>query len=291
MCNVNTLIEVLLHQREHNVDNSVYKMIQCDFSYNSNHMEGSRLTSEQTRMVFGRKTISGDNIALDDIYEARNHFDAFDMILDRRDDPIDAAMLCALHRTLKADTSQANNPVYSVGEFKKFENVVGFNEMGTTHPDLVPDRIASLLSGYESDPKHDFDDILTLHVEFESIHPFSDGNGRIGRLIMFKECLRNDIVPFIITDELRDFYIRGLGLYHEEHGWLRDTCLTAQDLFNAKYTSLTMSYAKALDIASSKDASLAFEELEGDAKTCSKLTSGLPSGSLSRDDRGDDGRC
>lgn len=241
------LIEVLLHQREYGINDSVYKMIQCDFAYNSNHMEGSRLTPEQTRMVFGRKTISGDNIAFDDIWEARNHFEAFDEILELSDEPIDADMLFSLHRVLKSGTSQASNPMYSIGEYKKYENVIGHLDLPTTPPELVADEIDNLLSNYEARSPHTLDDILEFHVAFEKIHPFSDGNGRIGRLLMFKECLRNDITPFIITDDLRDYYIRGLSMFKTERGWLRDTCLTAEDRFIAKYLPIAQSYAKALE--------------------------------------------
>lgn len=244
------LIAVLLHQRNNGIDDSAYKMLQCDFAYNSNHMEGSRLTPEQTRMVFGRKTISGDNISLDDVLEAMNHFEAFDSILDRYDEPISEDMLFALHRTLKAGTSQARSALYSVGEYKKYENVVGALDTPTTPPERVEEEMNGLLRKYEQAGKHGVDDILSFHVAFEQIHPFSDGNGRVGRLLMFKECLRNDIVPFIVTDDLRDFYIRGLQNFREEKGWLRDTCLTAQDRFIAKYMPLAESYARAMDAAS-----------------------------------------
>ncbi len=241
------LLGVLLHQRENRIDDSVYKMVQCDFAYNSNHMEGSRLTSEQTRMVFGRKEISGEGIPLDDILEAMNHFEAFDTILDRSGDPLDADLLRSLHGTLKAGTTQARNPLYSVGDYKKYENVVGALDLSTTPPEKVEAEMEALLRGYERTGKHDLDDVLSFHVAFERIHPFSDGNGRIGRLIMFKECLRNGIVPFIITDDLHAFYIRGLQNFHEERGWLRDTCLTAQDRFIERYLPLAESYAKAMD--------------------------------------------
>lgn len=258
------LIDVLRHQRYHRVDDSVYKMLQCDFAYNSNHMEGSRLTPEQTRMVFGRKTISGDNISLDDIMEAMNHFEAFDSILDRYNDPIDADMLFSLHRTLKKGTTQAKNELYSVGEYKKYENVIGVLDTPTTPPEKVEAEVNELLRKYEQVGKHEIDDVLAFHVAFEQIHPFSDGNGRIGRLLMFKECLRNDIVPFIITDDLRDFYIRGLQNFREEKGWLRDTCLTAQDRFVEKYMPLAESYARAMDDARRKQAI----SLEQEKKDC-----------------------
>ena len=244
-----TLLAVLLHQRENGIDDSVYKMVQCDFAYNSNHMEGSRLTPEQTRMVFGRKTISGENIALDDILEAMNHFAAFDAVLDRSDEPLSVDMLLSLHRTLKAGTTQARNPLYSVGEFKRYANVIGDNEVATTPPERVAEEIDRLIGRYERVDAHDFDDLLAFHVAFERIHPFSDGNGRVGRLLLFKECLRNDITPYIITDDLRSFYIRGLKNFASERGWLRDTCLTAQDRFIARYLPLAESYAKAMEEA------------------------------------------
>lgn len=244
------LIEVLLHQRENGIDDSVYKMIQCDFAYNSNHMEGSRLSPEQTRMVFARKTISGDNIALDDILEAMNHFEALDVILDTYDEPLCEDMLFQLHRTLKAGTTQARNPLYSVGAYKQYANVIGDEELETTPPEKVAEDINQLLSDYEKADERDFDSLLSFHVRFERIHPFSDGNGRIGRLLLFKECLRNDITPYIITDDLRAYYIRGLKNFRSEKGWLRDTCLTAQDRFIARYMPLAESYAKALESAS-----------------------------------------
>lgn len=241
------LLTVLQHQRAHRVDDSVYKMIQCDFAYNSNHMEGSKLTSEQTQMVFNRKTISGDNIMLDDILEAMNHFEAFDAILDRYDEPLSEDLILGLHRTLKNGTTQAKNPLYSVGAYKRYENVIGAVGIPTTPPDKVADEIDGLFKRYERQDGHDFDDLLVLHVAFERIHPFSDGNGRVGRLLLFKECLRNDITPYIITDDLRDFYIRGLSYFNSEREWLRDTCLAAQDRFIAKYLPLAESYARAME--------------------------------------------
>lgn len=240
------LLDILLYQREQQIDDSVYKMVQCDFAYNSNHMEGSRLTAEQTRMVFGKRTISGDNIRLDDIYEAMNHFTAFDLILDHYDAPLSDDMLFTLHRTLKAGTSQASNPLYSVGGYKRYENVIGNLEVETTPPEKVAEEIDRLLAAYEQSDLHDLDDLLEFHVNFERIHPFSDGNGRIGRLLLFKECLRNDVMPFIITEDLRDYYIRGLQMFNKEQGWLRDTCLTAQDRFIAKYVPLAESFLRAM---------------------------------------------
>lgn len=240
------LLGVLLHQRENRVADSVYKMVQCDFAYNSNRMEGSRLTPEQTQMVFSRQEISGEGIPLDDILEAMNHFEAFDVVLDRSNDPLSADLLCSLHGILKAKTTQAKNPLYSVGGYKKYENVVGPLDLPTTSPEKVEDAIDALIRNYERIRTHSLDDILAFHVAFEQIHPFSDGNGRVGRLIMFKECLRNNIAPFIVTDYLRAFYIRGIQNFHEETGYLRDTCLTAQDLFIKRYTPLAKSYAKAM---------------------------------------------
>lgn len=243
------LLAVLLHQRENGIDDSVYKMIQCDFAYNSNHMEGSRLSPEQTRMVFDRKAISVENVPLDDILEAMNHFEAFDAILDCCDKPLNADVLLSLHRTLKAGTTQARNPLYSVGEFKRYANVIGGGEVATTPPERVAREVDRLIGSYEQADARSLDDLLAFHVAFERIHPFSDGNGRVGRLLLFKECLRNDIVPFVITDDLRTYYLRGLKNYAHERGWLRDTCQTAQDRFKTKYLPLAESYAKAMEEA------------------------------------------
>jgi len=239
------LLEIYLHQREYAVEGNIYKNTQCDFAYNSNHMEGSVLTPDQTRMVFERNKITGNGIPLDDIAEAKNHFVAFDFILDTIGEPLSDEYICKLHAILKANTKQADSPMFAVGEYKKFENTIG--DTKTTQPDEVAAEMQSLLSSYESQKDHSFDDIVDFHYHFEAVHPFSDGNGRVGRLVMLKECMRHNIMPFIILDEKRDFYIRGLRNYPQDKGWLLDTCRDAQDRFKEKYIPLAKSYLEAMD--------------------------------------------
>ena len=238
------LLKVYLHQREYAAEGSIYKNTQCDFAYNSNHMEGSVLTSDQTRMIFERNKITGNGVPLDDIAEAQNHFIAFDFILDTIDEPLSDEYICKLHAILKTNTRQADNPMFAVGEYKKFENTIG--DIKTTHPDKVAVEMQKLMSSYESQEARSFDDIVDFHYHFESIHPFSDGNGRVGRLVMFKECMRHNVTPFIILDEKRDFYIRGLRSYLQDKGWLLDTCRDAQDVFEEKYIPLAESYLEAM---------------------------------------------
>jgi len=242
--NKNDLLCVYFHQRDNRVDGSIYKNTQCDFAYNSNHMEGSKLTEDQTRMIYERNKISGSGISIDDITETKNHFIAFDFILDTVDNPLTNEYLCHLHGIVKANTKQATDPMYAVGGYKKYENTIG--DVITTSPDKVIKDMETLLDRYEHNIRHDLKDIIDFHFHFETIHPFSDGNGRVGRLIMFKECLRHDVIPFIITDDKRDFYIRGLRNYPQEKGWLTDTCLYAQDIFIAKYIPLAQSYLDAM---------------------------------------------
>lgn len=239
------LLDVYRHQHENGVPDNVYKITQCDFAYNSNHMEGSRLTHEQTVLIYERNSISGRQVPVDDIIEAKNHFDAFDYIIDHSAEPLSHDLFKTLHKILKAGTTQATrNDVYTIGEYKRFENAIGaVAEIQTSSPQDVPSDMETLLKDY--DPQSvDFEGILDFHWRFERIHPFSDGNGRVGRLIMFKECLRFGITPFIITDDLRDFYIRGLQNWQSERGWLRDTCLTAQDRFKDRLLPMAERYAE-----------------------------------------------
>lgn len=237
------LVQVLRYQRDHHIDGNVYKACQCDFAYNSNHIEGSTLTHDQTVQIFDRQTFSG-TAKVDDIVETRNHFEAFDQILDSYDSPLDAAYLCSLHGTLKAGTSDANNPIMAIGHFKIAQNVIGgtISETSTAKPADVPELIDDLVGGYEAAVTHDFGDIIAFHWRMERIHPFSDGNGRVGRLVMFKECLRSGITPFIITDDLRGYYLRGLRESEREPGYLTDTCGFAQDRFEAEYMPLAREF-------------------------------------------------
>lgn len=236
MLSAREFLDVLRCQRGHRVEDGVYPMVQCDFAYHSNRIEGNRLSAEQTRMLFDERAVSVGQARQDDIRETTNHFQAFDLILDCWDEGLSAGLLFALHRTLKAGTAQAEDPRCSVGGYKRCETVIGSLELATTPPEQVAEAVDRLLSGYERQSgQHDLDDLLAFHVQFERIHPFSDGNGRIGRLLLFKECLRSGLTPFFIPYDLRDYYFRGLRMFGRERGWLRDTCLTAQDRFAAQY--------------------------------------------------------
>lgn len=242
------LQEVLVYQKDHHIDGSVYKACQCDFAYNSNHIEGSTLTHDQTVQIFDRETFSG-TARVDDIVEARNHFSAFDEILDTWEAPIDAECLCHLHRTLKDGTSDARDPIMAVGSFKRFSNVIGgaIGDVETAAPSDVPRLIESLVREYEAQQgPRVLEDIVRFHWGLERIHPFSDGNGRVGRLVMFKECLRAGITPFIITEDLRAYYIRGLREYARTPGYLNDTCGFAQDRFEASYMPLAREFSAEL---------------------------------------------
>lgn len=258
---VDLLLQALIDQRDKHFDGGAYKACQCDFAYNSNHMEGSTLTHDQTVQVFDRGHFSG-TAKVDDIVEARNHFAAFDFILDNASDPLSADLLCHLHLTLKQGTSDALNKAAAVGSFKVLPNYIsgGVSDVPTADPKDVPTLVDRLISQYEGRGRIVVDDVVAFHHDLERIHPFSDGNGRIGRLVMFKECLRNGIVPFIITEELRPFYIRGLRLFSRERGWLTDTCLTAQDRFKDTYLRSALDYAKVVGIGDAGDLS---EQLDG----------------------------
>lgn len=269
---VGYLLDVYKHQKAHHVPDNIYKITQCDFAYSSNHIEGSQLTHEQTVLIFERNRISGLQVPIDDILEARNHFNAFDYMLEHVEAPLSHQLFQDIHRILKTGTSQeAQNDIYTIGEYKKIENVIGTG-IETFAPEKVFDGIEALLEDYSSVGCTDIDDILDFHYRFERIHPFSDGNGRVGRLVMFKECLRHDITPFIITDDLRDFYIRGMQNWQVEHGWLRDTCLTAQDRFESKMMPMAKRYAETFHLGFSLNAEAhrcqaASETLEEGAKT------------------------
>ncbi|WP_130811475.1 Fic family protein [Olsenella sp. Marseille-P4559] len=239
-----TLLEVLVYQRDHHIDGNVYKACQCDFAYNSNHIEGSTLTHDQTVQIFDRAVFSG-TAKVDDIVETRNHFSAFDQMLDSWDAPLDTDYLCGLHRTLKEGTSDAGNPMMAVGSFKRLSNVIGgaASDVETAAPTDVPGLVDALVCAYEDQASHTFDDIVRFHWGFERIHPFSDGNGRVGRLVMFKECLRAGLTPFIITEDLRGYYLRGLREYERTPGYLTDTCGFAQDRFEEGYMPLAREFA------------------------------------------------
>lgn len=221
----------LVFEKENGITGGIYHKLQIELTYHSNHMEGSRLSHEQTRNIFETNTIDASEgaINVDDILEAVNHFRCIDLIIDQAKRPVSEAMIKQLHLLLKRGTADSRKSWFSVGDYKKLANEVGGKE--TAAPKDVPKRMKELISDYRKLETVTLDDLLDFHYRFESIHPFQDGNGRIGRLILFKECLRNGIVPFIIEDDMKMYYYRGLNEWRHEKGWLRDTCLAAQDRF------------------------------------------------------------
>lgn len=227
------LLKRLREEKEARIRGGIYHRTQVDLTYNSNHIEGSRLTHEQTRYIFETNTIgvSDQSINVDDIVETTNHFRCIDLVIDRAEERLSEAFVKELHRILKTGTSDSSKSWFNVGDYKKLPNEVGGNV--TCPPDEVHARMKALLSAYNARPRKSLEDIIDLHQKFEAIHPFQDGNGRVGRLVMFKECLANGIVPFIITEELKLFYYRGLREWGHVNGYLTDTCLSAQDSYKA----------------------------------------------------------
>ena len=223
------LLSVLREQQRLRLTGSIYHRTQIDLTYNSNHMEGSRLTHDQTRYIFETNTIgiTAESVNVDDVIETSNHFRCIDLIIDRAEENLTEAFVKELHRVLKSGTSDSRRDWFAVGEYKRLPNEVGGRE--TTPPEEVHREMQALLKEYNAKRDKTFEDILDLHHRFECIHPFQDGNGRVGRLLMFKECLANGHVPFIITDDLKMFYYRGLQHWPHIKGYLMDTCLTAQD--------------------------------------------------------------
>ena len=224
------LLSRLKAEKDAHVHGGVYHRVQIDLTYNSNHIEGSRLTHEQTRFIFETNTIGADGVMnVDDVVETANHFRCIDMVIDNVPRMLTESFIKQLHAVLKNGTTDSRKSWFAVGDYKKLPNEVGLRE--TVEPERVADAMKALLRSYRAEEAKQLDDLLDFHYRFERIHPFQDGNGRVGRLILFKECLRNEIVPFIITDELKPFYYRGLQNWETEKGFLRDTCLTAQDAF------------------------------------------------------------
>ena len=230
---VKTLLSILQEEKRTKYAGGIYHKTQIDLTYNSNHIEGSRLTYDQTRYIFETNTIGVENEVLnvDDVIETSNHFRCIDLIIDHAASTLSEHFIKKLHHILKTGTSDSRKDWFAVGEYKRLPNEVG--GMQTSLPEEVADRMKALLSDYNAVPKKTLDNILDFHVRFERIHPFQDGNGRVGRLIMFKECLKYNIVPFIIEENLKMFYYRGLKEWYNEKGYLTDTCLTAQDKYKA----------------------------------------------------------
>lgn len=236
------LLAALREQKEMRMKGGIYHRTQIDLTYNSNHIEGSRLTKEQTRYIFETNTlgITSENTRIDDIMETVNHFRCIDYVIDHATDKITETHIKQLHLILKTNTSDNHKPWFAVGDYKRLANAVGEEE--TVQPEEVHKKMKALLATYHAIKKIQFDDILDFHVRFERIHPFQDGNGRVGRLIMFWQCLQSNIVPFIITDDLRLFYYRGIQNWGKINGYLRDTCLTAQDNFKGILDYYRISY-------------------------------------------------
>ena len=225
----NNLLAFLKREKDSSLKGGIYHKIQIDLTYNSNHIEGSRLSHDQTRFIFETKTlgITDDAVKVDDIIETVNHFRCIDLAIEGANTKLSESFIKQLHYILKTGTTDTQKSWFKVGDYKMIENEVGGSE--TVRPEDVTSEMKALLADYNSKSEITFDDILDFHVRFESIHPFQDGNGRVGRLIMFKECLKHNIVPFIITEELKMFYCRGIKEWKNERGYLRDTCLTGQD--------------------------------------------------------------
>ena len=237
-----TLLDILRDQKEGKYSGGIYHRTQIDLTYNSNHMEGSRLTRNQTRYIFETNTVGVENEVLnvDDVIETVNHFRCIDLVIDHADDILSEKFIKKLHLTLKNGTSDSRKDWFAVGEYKKIPNEVG--GMDTALPEEVADKMKTLFKEYNVIKEKTLEDILDFHVKFERIHPFQDGNGRVGRLIMFKECLKHNIVPFIIEDNLKLFYYRGLKEWDNEKGYLTDTCLTAQDKYKTYLNYFRIAY-------------------------------------------------
>lgn len=237
-----TLLEILKEEKSNNVSGRIYHKVQIDLTYNSNHIEGSRLTHDQTRYIFDTNTIgiTTEGVKVDDILETVNHFRCVDLIIENANQQLSERFIKRLHLILKTGTSDSQREWFSIGEYKKLPNEVGGAE--TTLPEDVEREMKALLHEYNSKDNKTFYDILDFHVKFERIHPFQDGNGRVGRLIMFKECLKYNIVPFIIEDNIKMFYYRGLVEWGRVEEYLVDTCLSQQDKFKQHLDYFRISY-------------------------------------------------
>lgn len=243
----NVILQLLRDEKEAKVSGGLYHELQVRMTYNSNHLEGSKLTEEQTRMIFETNTIdAGDGVPVDDILETVHHFQAIDYVIDHTEDVLSEEIIKHLHYILKHDTKDAALGWFAVGDYKKRPNMIGGHE--TAKPAEVHNRIRDLLNRYNkiSETRQiTLNDVIAFHAEFEYIHPFQDGNGRVGRLVALKECLRYNIVPFLIEDSKKAFYYRGLANWKQEKGWLTDTCLDGQDTFKALLDALEIPYDKA----------------------------------------------
>lgn len=226
----NPILQILRDEKDAKISGGIYHELQIRMTYNSNHIEGSKLTEDQTRLIFETNTLDvGDGISVDDILETVHHFRAIDYVIDCADKPLDENIIKQLHYILKHDTKDSTLEWFAVGDYKKRANVVGGRE--TTKPKDVSAIMAALIAEYNKKESVDINDIIEFHSAFEHIHPFQDGNGRVGRLIAFKECLKHGIVPFIIEDSKKVYYYRGLSEWDKDRKYLIDTCLDGQDTF------------------------------------------------------------
>lgn len=245
--NISDLINELILERKRNEKGGIYHFSQVNFAYNSNKIEGSKLTEDQTNEIFETNSYfpkNDDLIKLDDLNEMKNHFRLFDYMLDNYDKPLTKEMMIDMNVILKRNTSYEADPSYNVGGFKIRGNYIGnkIEYVQTAKPNEVSEKLDDLLNKYEIKDNITLDDIVDFHYDFEIIHPFGDGNGRVGRMIMFKECLKNNIMPFIISDDVRPYYMRGLKNYPQEKGWLRDTILNQQDVYTNMVNELLKAY-------------------------------------------------
>ncbi|MBO4540217.1 MAG: Fic family protein [Clostridia bacterium] len=226
----NVILQTLRDEKAAGISGGLYHELQVRMTYNSNHIEGSRLTEDQTRLIFETNTLNtGDGVAVDDILETVHHFRAIDYVIDHADDVLTAELIKQLHYILKHDTTDDRLPWFAVGDYKKRPNTIGGKE--TTRPEDVEREINALLDDYNAKKTIKLEDIVAFHAKFEQIHPFQDGNGRVGRLVALKECLRHNIVPFIIEDRKKMYYYRGLAEWGNVDGYLIGTCLDGQDTF------------------------------------------------------------
>ena len=239
-----TLLDILKLEKESKLNGGIYHKVQIELTYNSNHIEGSRLTHDQTRYIYETNTIgfTDEVINVDDIVETANHFRCIDLIIDKANLNITENLIKQLHFILKNGTTDSRKNWFVVGDYKKLPNEVGGRV--TTSPEKVEDEVKSLIEWYNNIKNKKLNDIIEFHYRFEYIHPFQDGNGRLGRLLMFKECLKYNVVPFIIDEKLKMFYYRGLKEWEQEKGYLIDTCLAAQDQFKAYLDYFRIEYDK-----------------------------------------------
>ena len=239
----NAILQQLRDEKTAKISGGVYHELQVQMTYNSNHIEGGQLTEDQTRMIFETNTIdAGDGVSVDDIMETVHHFRAIDYVIDVAEEKLTEEIVKELHFILKHDTKDAALSWFAVGDYKRRANVVGGKE--TAKPKEVPFKMKALLENYNAKKEVTINDVIALHAEFEFIHPFQDGNGRVGRLIALKECLHHNIMPFIIEDTKKFFYYRGLSEWRNEKGWLTDTCLDGQDTFKRLLNLLDIPYDK-----------------------------------------------